>query len=355
MRAFASDNYAGAHPEVLAAVAEANRDHVVSYGDDPWTARATELLKVQFGATAQPWLVFNGTAANVLALGALTRSWECVITPESSHLHVDEAAAPERMAGVKLLTVPTPDGKLTPGQLGPLLARQGDEHAPQVKMVSIANATELGTVYSIAETRALADAAHAHGLLLHVDGSRLANAAVAAGASLAEVSVEAGADVASIGFTKNGALGVEAVVFFAESGPASPQGFAWMRKQHAQLSSKMRFMAAQVVALLQDGLWARSAAHANAMAALLAAEVAGLDGVEVTRPVQANAVFARLDRAAADAVRARFPFYTWDETTGEVRWMCSWDTTEEDVRAFTGALRDALASEPALPSEARAR
>src|SRR5206468_3376447 len=194
MRAFASDNYAGAHPEVLAAIAEANRDHVVSYGDDPWTARATELLKVQFGATAQPWLVFNGTAANVLAIGALTRSWECVITPQSSHLHVD--------------------------------------------------------------------------------GSRLANAAVAAGASLAEVSVEAGADVASIGFTKNGALGVEAVVFFAESGPASPQGFAWMRKQHAQLSSKMRFMAAQVVALLQDGLWARSAAHANAMAALLAGEVA---------------------------------------------------------------------------------
>jgi threonine aldolase len=341
MRAFASDNYAGAHPEVLAALAEANRDHVVSYGADPWTARATELLKVQFGATAQPWLVFNGTAANVLALGALTRSWECVVTPTTSHLHIDEAAAPERLAQVKLLTLPTPDGKLTPDQLEPLLARQGDEHAPQVRMVSIANTTELGTVYSIAETRALADMAHADGLLLHVDGSRLANAAVALGASLAEVSVEAGADVASVGFTKNGALGVEAVVFFNEPGPA---GFAWMRKQHAQLSSKMRFMAAQVVALLEGDLWSRSAAHANAMAARLAAAVTEIPGVEVTREVRANAVFATLDRDVADAVRARFPFYTWNEATGEVRWMCSWDTTEADVEGFTQALRDACAA-----------
>src|SRR4051812_18251885 len=344
MRAFASDNYAGAHPEVLAAVAEANRDHVVSYGDDPWTARATELLKVQFGATAQPWLVFNGTAANVLALGALTRSWECVITPESSHLHVDEAAAPERMAGVKLLTVPTPDGKLTPGQLGPLLARQGDEHAPQVKMVSIANATELGTVYSIAETRALADAAHAHGLLLHVDGSRLANAAVAAGASLAEVSVEAGADVASIGFTKNGALGVEAGVVFSPSGAGRPPRLCLVGQPDAPPSSQMRFMAAQVVALLQDGLWARSAAHANAMAALLAQTVAGIPGVQITRPVEANAIFAILPSDLADAVRGQFPFYTWDEATGEVRWMCSWDTTEDDVRQFAAALEAAAAA-----------
>jgi threonine aldolase len=341
MRAFASDNYAGAHPEVLAAIAEANRDHAVSYGDDPWTARAIELLKVQFGATAQPWLVFNGTAANVLSLGALTRSWECVITPATSHLHVDEAAAPERMAGVKLLTLPTPDGKVTPDQIEPLLARQGDEHSPQARVVSIANTTELGTVYSLAETRALADAAHANGLLLHIDGSRLANAAVALGASLAEVTVEAGADVASVGFTKNGALGVEAVVFLNEP---HPQGFAWLRKQHAQLSSKMRFMAAQVVASLEGDLWSRSAANANAMAALLAAEVGAIPGVRVTRQVQANAVFAVLDRDVADAVRARFPFYTWDEATGEVRWMCSWDTTRADVEAFAAALRDAVAA-----------
>jgi threonine aldolase len=264
-----------------------------------------------------------------------------VITPQTSHLHVDEAAAPERMAGVKLLTVPTADGKLVPADLAPLLARQGDEHAPQVRVVSIANATELGTVYSLAETRALADAAHEHGLLLHVDGSRLANAAVALGASLAEATVEAGADVLSLGFTKNGALGVEAVVFLRDPAPA---GFAWLRKQHAQLSSKMRFMSAQVVALLEDGLWERSATHANAMAAELAQRVAGIPGVRLTRPVQANAVFAILPPALADAVRPDFPFYTWDEATGEVRWMCSWDTTEDDVAAFAAALERAAAA-----------
>ncbi|MCZ4493113.1 MAG: aminotransferase class I/II-fold pyridoxal phosphate-dependent enzyme [Conexibacter sp.] len=340
MRAFASDNYAGAHPEVLAAIAEANADHVVSYGADPWTARATELIREQFGPTASPWLVFNGTAANVLSLGALTRTWECVVTPQTSHLHVDEAAAPERMAGVKLLTVATDDGKLRPGQVEALLVRQGDEHAPQVRVVSIANTTELGTVYTLEETRALADVAHANGLLLHVDGSRLANAAVALGASLADVTTAAGADVVSFGLTKNGALGVEAVVFLRDP---EPEGFAWMRKQHAQLSSKMRFLSAQVVALLQDGLWARSAAHANAMGALLAQSVGAIPGVQLTRPVQANAVFAILPRELADAVRAEFPFYTWDEATGEVRWMCSWDTTEDDVQQFAAALERAAA------------
>jgi threonine aldolase len=338
MRAFASDNYAGAHPEVLAAIAEANADHAVAYGDDPWTARAKELIGAQFGDRAQPWLVFNGTAANALSLGALTRSWECVVTPATSHLHVDEAAAPERMAGVKLLTLPTPDGKLSPSQIEPLLARQGDEHAPQVRVVSIANTTELGTVYAIDELRALADVAHANGLLLHVDGSRLANAAVALGASLADVTTAIGADAVSFGLTKNGALGVEAVVFLRD--PA-PEGFAWVRKQHAQLSSKMRFLSAQVVAMLEDDLWRRSAAHANAMAALLAQRVAGIPGVQLSRAPQANALFATLPRALADAVRPDFPFYTWDEATGEVRWMCSWDTTEDDVQQFAAALERA--------------
>src|SRR4051795_12575892 len=192
MRAFASDNYAGAHPDVLAAVAEANRDHTVSYGDDPWTARATEVLREHFGADADPWLLFNGTAANVLALGALCRTWEAVITPASSHLHVDEAGAPERLAGVKLLTVPTQDGRLRPSDLDGLLTRVGDEHAIQPRVVSIANATELGTVYALDEVRALADAAPERGLFVHVDGARLANAAVALGASLGELTTRAG-------------------------------------------------------------------------------------------------------------------------------------------------------------------
>jgi threonine aldolase len=337
MRAFASDNYAGAHPEVLAAIADANRDHAVSYGADPWTARAEALLRAHFGAGAQPWLVFNGTAANVLALGALCRTWEAVITPQTSHAQMDEAGAPERMAGIKLLTLPAPDGKLRPGDLPGLLARAGDEHAVQPRLVSIANATELGTVYTLEETRALADVAHGLGLLLHVDGARLANAAVALDASLADVSALAGADAVSFGLTKNGALGVEAVIFLGEP----PAGFAWVRKQQAQLASKMRFMAAQVVALLEDDLWRRSAAHANRMAAMLAAAVGDVDGVRVTQPVEANAVFALVDREVADAARERFPFYTWDEATGEVRWMCSWDTTEQDVHAFAAVLRDA--------------
>src|SRR4051794_3066593 len=345
MRAVASDNYAGPHPEVLAAIAEANADHAVSYGADPWTARATQLVKQHFGPTAQPWIVFNGTAANVLSLGALTRSWECVVTPDTSHLHVDEAAAPERMAQIKLLTLPTEGtGKLHPAQIEPLLARQGDEHAPQVRVISVANTTELGTVYSVDETRALTETAHANGLFLHVDGSRLANAAVANGASLADLTTNAGVDAVSFGLTKNGALGVEVVVFLRDAGPAHPEGFAWLRKQHAQLSSKMRFMSAQVVALLEDGLWERSAAHANAMAAALAQRVAAIPGVQLTRPVQANAVFAILPRALADAVRPDFPFYTWDEATGEVRWMCSWDTTEDDVAAFADALERAAAT-----------
>jgi threonine aldolase len=343
MRAFASDNYAGAHPEVLAAVVEANADHAVSYGADPWTARATELIRAQFGEHAQPWLVFNGTAANVLSLGALTRSWECVVTPETSHLHVDEAAAPERMADVKLLTLPTPDGKLSPAQIEPLLARQGDEHAPQVRVISVANTTELGTVYAVDELRALAHVAHANGLLLHVDGSRLANAAVALGASPADITTAIGADAVSFGLTKNGALGVEVVVFLRD--PA-PEGFAWMRKQHAQLSSKMRFLSAQVVAMLEGDLWQRSAAHANAMATLLAQRVVGIPGVRLTRAPQANALFAVLPRALADAVRPDFPFYTWDEATGEVRWMCSWDTTEDDVQQFAAALERAAAVVP---------
>jgi threonine aldolase len=338
MRAFASDNYAGAHPEVLAAIAEANADHAVSYGADPWTAKAMDLIRARFGEQAQPWLVFNGTAANVLSLGALTRSWECVVTPDTSHLHVDEAAAPERMADVKVLTVPTEDGRLSPAQVEPLLARQGDEHAPQVRVVSIANSTELGTVYDVATLRAIADVAHANGLLLHIDGSRLANAATALDVSLSDITTAVGADVVSLGLTKAGALGVEAVVFLKDPPPA---GFAWLRKQHAQLASKMRFLSAQVVAMLEDDLYLRAAAHANTMASLLAQSVTAIPGITITRPVQANAVFATLPTSLADAVRPDFPFYTWDDATGEVRWMCSWDTTEQDISAFTAALQSA--------------
>jgi threonine aldolase len=335
MRAFASDNYAGAHPEVLAAVADANAGHAVSYGDDPWTARSNAVLREHFGADADPWLVFNGTAANVLALGALCRTWEAVITPATSHLHVDEAGAPERLAGVKLLTVPTPDGKLRPDDVLRGLDRVGDEHAIQPRVVSIANTTELGTVYTPDEVRALAETAHANGLFLHVDGARLANAAVALGASLRDITTDAGVDVTSFGATKLGALGVEALVFLRPLDPA----MKWRRKQHAQLASKMRFLSAQVVALLDGDLWQRCAAQANAMAQRLADGVDGIPGATLSRRPEANALFAIVQPPeAVEALRERFPFYTWDEVTGEVRWMCAWDTTEADVDAFVAAL-----------------
>jgi threonine aldolase len=346
MRAFASDNYAGAHPEVLAAIVEASRDHAVSYGDDPWTARAHALLREAFDAPeAQVWLVFNGTAANALALSSLCRSFHAAVVAHTSHLNVDEAGAPEHLAGVKLMPVATADGKLRPSDLPPLLRRVGDQHAVQPRVVSIGNATELGTVHSVAETRGLAGAVHDHGMLLHVDGARLANAAVASEASLAELTTHAGVDVVSFGLTKNGALGVEAVVFLR--GPHDA-GVAWLRKQQAQLASKMRFLAAQVVALMEDGLWRRSAAHANAMAQELATGADGVPGVTLARPVEANSVFALLPEGAADELRRRFPFYTWDEETGEVRWMCSWDTTPQDVADFLVALREV--AEARLPA-----
>jgi threonine aldolase len=338
VRAFASDNYAGVHPEVLAAIGEANADHAVSYGDDPWTARAAEVLRGHFGADAQPWLVFNGTAANVLCLGAMARTWEGVITPTTAHLQVDEAGAPGHLAGVTLQTVATPDGKLRPDDILPFLARVGDEHSVQPRVVSVANATELGTVYDVAELRALADAAHAHDLLFHVDGSRLANAAVSLGVSLGDITTAIGADAVSVGLTKNGALGAEVVVFLHGR---TPSGFAWQRKQTAQLGSKMRFMAAQAIALLEGDLWQRCAGNANDRAQELAAAAGAVPGVTITQTPQANAVFALLPDGVADALRADFPFYTWDEATGEVRWMCSWDTTSADVTAFAAALRDA--------------
>lgn len=339
MRSFASDNHAGAHPDVVAAVGEAAAGHAPAYGADAWTARAHDLLRAHFGAQTQPWLVFNGTAANVLALRACCRPWEAVVTPDTSHLHVDEAGAPEQLGGIKLLTVGGADGKLGPADVLGVLGRVGDQHAVQPRVVSVANATELGTVYDVADLRALADAAHAHGMLVHVDGARLANAAVSLGVSLGEVTAGAGVDVVSFGLTKNGALGAEAVVVLREG---LGDGFAWLRKQHAQLASKMRVLSAQVVALLEGDLWVRNAANANAMAARLALAVEGVEGVRLTRPVQANAVFATLPEGAAERLQETAPFYVWDEGTGEVRWMCAWDTMEEDVDAFAAAVRNAV-------------
>lgn len=345
MKGFASDNYAGAHPEVLAAMVQANADHAVSYGADPWTARAEELLREHFGGHARSLLVFNGTGANVLALRACLRPWEAVVCAHTAHVQVDEGGAPEWIAGTKLLTVATLDGKLTPALVEPLLSRVGDEHVVQPRVISVTQSTELGTVYSRAELEALTAFAHERGMLVHLDGARLANAACALGLGLAATTTEVGIDVVSFGGTKNGLVLGEAVVFLRDG---LADHARYLRKQSMQLASKGRFLAAGFVALLQDGLWERSAAHANAMASLLHERVAGLPSVQVTQPVQANGVFAILPPQVTRDLQERWPFYVWDDATGEVRWLCSWDTSAQDVEAFAAEVAAAV-QQPVVP------
>jgi threonine aldolase len=335
-RGFASDNNATIHPDVLAAIARANEGHALGYGHDEYTARIESLTATQFSQNARAFFVFNGTGANVLALRATCRPWEGVICASTAHLNVDEGGAPEHIAGVKLLTVPTEHGKLTPELVRGQIARIGDEHAVQPRVVSISQCTELGTIYTTAEIRALRELADEHGLLLHIDGARLANAAAALDVKLLDAAGDA--DVISFGGTKNGLLGAEAVVFGRTE---LADSFLYLRKQSMQLASKMRFLAAQFEALLSDQLWLRLARHANAMARLLAQEVQEIEGVEITRPVETNAVFATIPADAIGPLREQFAFYTWDEQRGEVRWMCSWDTTEDDVHEFAAAVRDA--------------
>jgi threonine aldolase len=337
-RGFASDNSATIHPDVLAAIARVNVGHTFGYGHDEYTLSVERRVANEFGSDASAFFVFNGTGANVLSLRAACRRFEAVICAETAHLNVDECGAPEVIAGVKVLTVPGVDGKLTPELVESRIARVGDEHAVQPRLVSISQCTELGTLYTADEVRELADVAHAHHLLLHVDGARLSNAAAALGVGLREAA--AGADVVSFGGTKNGLLGAEAVVLL---NPELAQDFLYVRKQSMQLASKMRFLAAQFDALLTDGLWLRSARHANTMAARLADAVGDVPGVQITRPVQANAVFAIVPSEAIPALQRDYPFYVWDESIGEVRWMCSWDTTSEDVDRFAAAVRGTLA------------
>jgi threonine aldolase len=341
VKSFASDNYAGAHPDILAALDDANRGHAVSYGADPWTARAEEILRGHFGRQAQPLLVFNGSGANVLALRAACRPWQAVICTEDAHVNVDEGGAPERIAGVKLLTIPTPDGKLTPEAVLARVTRVGNEHAVQPRVVTLTQSTELGTRYTPEEIADLARVAHDHHLVVHVDGARLANAAAGLGSTLAETTTDVGVDVLSLGGTKNGMILGEAVVFV---NPALAEGARYLRKQTLQLASKGRFLSAQFVAMYEGDLWRRNAGHANAMAARLAGRLSGIPGVTVTQRVEANGVFAVMPREAADAVRPTWPFYTWNEGTGEVRLMCSWDTTANEVDAFAAALADACAA-----------
>lgn len=338
-RGFASDNSATIHPDVLGAIARVNVGHAFGYGHDEYSHQVEARIAEEFGEDARTFLVFNGTAANVLSLRAACRPWQAAICVDTAHVNVDECGAPESIAGVKLLTVGGDDGKLTTDLIESRIARLGDEHAVQPRVVTISQCTELGTVYTLAETRAIAELAHSHGLLLHMDGARLSNAAAALELPLRALSTDAGVDILSFGGTKNGLLGGEAVVVLD---PELATGFEYLRKQSLQLASKMRFLAAQFDALLRDKLWLRCARQANAMANRLAAGVCHLPGLTVTRPVQTNAVFATLPAKATAALQAEFAFYVWDESAGEVRWMCSWDTTKDDVDAFADAVREAL-------------
>jgi threonine aldolase len=320
----------------MAAIAAANTGHAFGYGHDALTEALAARFAEHFGEQARAFPVWSGTAANVLSLRAACRPWEAAICADTAHLNVDECGAPEAVASVKLLSAPAEDGKLTPELVEPLITRMGDEHAVQPRVISISQCTELGTVYTAVEVKQLAELAHSRSLLLHVDGARLANAAAALDLSLADLTTRAGVDLLSFGGTKNGLLGAEAVVFLA---PDLADGFEYLRKQSLQLASKMRFLAAQLHALLSDDLWLRNARQANAMCARLVAAVKDVKGLQITRPVQANAVFAALPPGAIEALQAEFDFYVWDELRREVRWMTSWDSTEEDVEEFSQAVR----------------
>jgi threonine aldolase len=336
-RSFASDNYAGVHPEVLQAIADANGGHQVSYGDDLYTARLQFVMREHFGEGVEAFPVFNGTGANVLSLQSMLPRWGAVICTQTAHIHTDENAAPERVAGLKLLTVPTPDGKLTPELIDREAWGWGDAHRAQPLAVSITQTTELGTAYTVDEVRAIADHVHERGMTLHMDGARISNAAAYLGVPLRAFTTDAGVDLLSFGGTKNGLMFGEAVVVL---NPEATDGLPYLRKLNMQLASKMRFVSAQLVALLSDELWLRSATHSNAMASRLRAAVEGIPGVTVTRPTQSNAVFAIIPPAVADRLRESFRFYDWDLATNEVRWMCAFDTTEADIDAFAARLRE---------------
>jgi threonine aldolase len=345
-RGFASDNYAGVHPEVLAALADANGGHQISYGEDVYTERLSEVIRGEFGGKAQVFPVFNGTGANVVALTSLVPRWGAVVATSTAHIHTDEGGAPEKMTGLKLYAVPTPDGKLTPELIATEAWGWGDEHRAQPLAVSITQTTELGTMYTPAEVKAIADWAHANGMALHMDGARIWNAAAALRVPFRAFTADAGVDILSFGGTKNGLLGAEAIVVID---PDRVDGTIFLRKTSMQLASKMRFMSAQLLALFEGDLGLRSAGQSNAMATRLRSALdagiadGSISGLSFSQATQANAVFAILANDAADRIRERVRFYDWDRALGQVRWMCAFDTTEDDVDAFVAVIREELA------------
>jgi threonine aldolase len=339
IRSFASDNNAGVHPEVLAAITSANEGHVVGYGDDPYTESAKKKFEEHFGTGIEVYFTFNGTGANVLGLQALTRPYNAILCSDYAHICVDECGAPEKHTGCKLISLPHQDGKITVDAVNHAYHGIGDQHHVQAKVISITQSTEMGTVYTPEEIRALARFAHERDMFLHMDGARIANAAASMRQTLRQATRDLGVDVLSFGGTKNGMMGGEAVVFFDKALSAD---FLYLRKQGMQLASKMRFIAIQFEALLTNDLWRRSAEHANQMARVLEVEVRKIPQVRIAWPVEANGVFAQIPSYAVEKIKERYFFYPWVEEQRIVRWMCSFDTTEKDVKDFAQVVAESV-------------
>jgi threonine aldolase len=339
MRGFASDNNAGVHPEILKEIDSVNSGHVIGYGSDVYTEQALNIFKEQFGSSTETFFVFTGTGANVLGLSGIIRSWNSVITVSTAHLEGDECGAPEKFIGCKILVVDTPDGKITPGLIEKHMHGLDFEHHSQPKVISITQATEMGTVYSAAEIREIASYAHERGMLLHMDGARIANAAISLNLPFKAFTTDAGVDVLSFGGTKNGMMFGESICFLK---PGLSGDFKYIRKQGMQLASKMRFISAQYIGYFRNDLWKSCASNSNAMARLLAEQLQQIPQVKITQKVQSNGVFVIMPTAVAEKIRSHFFFYPWDEKRSEWRLMCSWDTEEEDIEDFVRILKKEL-------------
>ncbi len=337
---FGSDNHSGMHPAVLQAIAKANEGYCPAYGDDPLTQKALQELENLFGGDCEAWFTLTGTGANVLCLQTLMKPYHAVFCAATAHINVDECGAVQKQTQARLHPIPTPDGKLTPELIAPRLMGDRDQHHSQFRIVSISQSTEYGTLYSLAELKALADFAHAHKMLFHIDGARLANAAVALNCSLKAMTRDIGADIISFGGTKNGLLFGEAIISFQTE---LTHDLRFYRKQATQLFSKMRFIAAQFEAYLEGDLWKQNALQANSMAALLAVKLSQIPQVEITQPVTVNSVFVILPPQLIPALQEKYLFYTWDEAKNEVRLMCSFNTTEAQIDSLVQSLREMLA------------
>lgn len=336
MRSFASDNNSGVHPSVIEALHHANRDHAFGYGDDPWTEEAVRKIKETFTADCEPLFVFNGTGSNVVALQLMTRPYHSILCAETAHIYVDEGGSPVKMTGCQIRPVMTADGKLTPELIRPYLHGFGDQHHSQPGAIYLSQCTELGTVYTPGELKAITALAHQYGMRVHMDGARIANACAALNLSLKELTVDCGVDILSFGGTKNGLMMGECVVVFDKTLQAEAR---FVRKQSAQLASKMRYLSCQFTAYLTDNLWLKNAMHANEMARRLYEALTQFPDVRFTQKVESNQLFLTLPRVVIDRLLESYFFYFWNEEADEIRLVTSFDMTEQDIQAFVDTLK----------------